>query len=382
MKIQVTRKQVSNAVFLLILCAAWFLIGWLVRDRLLGPEVVLVEQARQALLSESPVDLPTNRELTYAAIRGLLKRIDDPYAVLFEPEVSRRYFDDLAGESGIVGMAAEIQNGEMVIVAVYPGFAAEQAGLKPGDVIQSVDGIDFDATTTETEASILIRGPIGSAAHFVVRRDDQTLNFEPVRQERAFTATRMLDGDVGYLAQYVFTKNAPEKVKTALQELLAQHPKALIWDLRANSGGAMDATQQVLSYFVKDGVLFTAELKGGKQQPFMASGEVIAPDIPLVVLIDKPTYSSAETAAATIRERDRGMLIGGTTHGKGMIQTTVPLLDGNMLHFSIAKWLSPKGQWYEGRGVSPDYAVSDDPNTEADEVLEFAVEFLSEKAAP
>ena len=101
-----------------------------------------------------------------------------------------------------------------------------------------------------------------------------------------------------------------------------------------------------------------------------------------MVLIDEHTYSSAETAAAAIGERGRGALIGSATYGKGMIQDTVPLVEDCMLRMTIAKWLSPTGEWYDGRGVTPDILVSDDPNTEEDEVLQFAVDYILQNRAP
>lgn len=381
MKIQITRKRAANFAQLLILCAVWFLIGWTLRGWLLEPDIVLIEQVRQRLLSDYPGEVPATRVLTYAAIRGILRRVD-PYAALFEPEVSRRYFEDFAGQTGIVGLVAEVQNGQLVVSGVLPGGSADRAGLRPGDIILSVDGVAIDESTTETEASVLIRGPVGTAAQFVVKRGDDLLRFDPIRQERVLTSTQMLEGEIAYLDLRVFTTNAPQKVKTALQELLTQRPRALIWDLRGNSGGSMEATQAILSYFIKDGLLFTAELKGGRQTPFMAQGEGIASDIPLVVLIDEGTYSSAETAAAAIRDRARGILIGSTTHGKGTIQTTVPLIEDSMLHFTIAKWLSSAGQWYEGVGVAPDIVMSDNPSTNEDEVLQFALDYIHRNLAP
>jgi carboxyl-terminal processing protease len=186
----------------------------------------------------------------------------------------------------------------------------------------------------------------------------------------------MLTEGIAYLAQYTFTTNASQKVKEALQELLAESPQGLIWDLSSNGGGSMETAQEVLSYFIQDGLLFTAELKGGEQKRFMAEGEAIAADIPLVVLVSERTYSSAETAAAAIADTGRGILIGNTTYGKGTIQATYPLSEETLLHVTVAKWLSPTGQWYDGRGVTPQIMVSDDETTEEDEALRFAVEYL------
>jgi carboxyl-terminal processing protease len=150
----------------------------------------------------------------------------------------------------------------------------------------------------------------------------------------------------------------------------------LIWDLRSNGGGSMQAAQEILSYFIEEGLLFVAELKGGEQRPFVASGDGVAAKVPLLVLIGERTYSSAETAAVAIQERQRGTLIGETTYGKGTIQKTEPLIEDCMLQMTIARWLSPTGEWYEGRGVAPDIVVNDDEDTDEDEVLQFAVDYI------
>jgi carboxyl-terminal processing protease len=139
-----------------------------------------------------------------------------------------------------------------------------------------------------------------------------------------------------------------------LQGLLAQNSKGLIWDLSSNGGGSMQAAQDILSYLIEDGLLFSADLKGNKAREFRAEGEALAADIPLVVLDGERTYSAAETGAGTIAETGRGTVIGGTTYGEGTIQATYPLGDGALLQMTIVKWLSPHGEWYRGRGVTFD----------------------------
>jgi carboxyl-terminal processing protease len=166
-------------------------------------------------------------------------------------------------------------------------------------------------------------------------------------------------------------------MKDAIQALMAQNPTGLIWDLRNNEGGDMQAAQDILSYFIKDGLLFTADLTQGRSVQFLAKGNPIAADIPLVVLMDKTTYSAAETCAAAIAETGRGTTVGTNSYGKGVIQATIPLMDNTLLQMTIAKWLSPRGEWSQGRGVAPQIEVNDDPSTEADEPLQKAIEVLS-----
>jgi carboxyl-terminal processing protease len=377
MKSGTTSRQILNLAVLGVICATWFAIGWIVRGTRLGPEVQLVEQTRHRLLSEYPAEPPpTTRELTYAAIRGMLGKIGDPYAALLTPPASERFQQDFAGQSGVIGLFPEKQDGKMVVSVVFPDEPAYQAGLRVDDVILSVDGVEFNADTSENEAILMIRGPVGEPAHFVIQRGEEILEFDAVRQPRAIVSARMLPEGIGYLTQYTFTANASQQMKQALEGLLANNPTGLIWDLRSNGGGSMEAAQQILSYFIPDGLLFTAELKGGKTREFMATGDAIAADLPLVVTIGERTYSAAETAAASIAERGRGVLIGGVTYGKGVIQATYPLAQDVLLQMTVAKWLSPTGQWYHGRGVTPGIAMDDDESTEQDEVLQFAVEYL------
>ncbi len=376
------RQHWQEVLFLLILSIVWFAIGWLIRDYNLtaNQDVALFAQARQELLDNFALDRPPANELTYAAVRGMVSQLDDPYAAFMEPAIASRFMADLAGEAGVIGLFPEKSNDEFVVTVVLLDGSAAQAGLQEGDVLLSIDGFDLDETTTGADVALLLRGPVGSAAQLVVRRGDEVLEFAPVRAVRSVvTDPQILDGDVAYFAHHTFTTNAPEEVGAVLDDLLAQNPRAIIWDMRSNGGGSMEAAQSILSYFVAEGLLFTAELKGGRVQEFVSNGDGRAADIPLVLLVGEHTFSAAETSAASIQDRQRGTLIGGTTFGKGTIQNTVPLVGGSALQYTIAKWLSPNGTWYDGLGVSPDIAVTDDPATPEDEVLQFALEYLREE---
>jgi len=165
-------------------------------------------------------------------------------------------------------------------------------------------------------------------------------------------------------------------MKLALDELLRQEPIGLIWDLRNNEGGDMFATQEILSYLIDDGLLFSAELSRQRNVKFSAQGDAFAKDIPLVVLIDETTYSAGETAAAAVAELGRGSVIGSSSYGKGIIQATMPIRDDVLLQMTIAKWLSANGEWYHERGVPAEIEVLDDPFTGIDDVLSKGVDIL------
>jgi carboxyl-terminal processing protease len=306
----------------------------------------------------------------------MLRDVNDPHSALLTPPVSQRFEADFAGRSGVIGLFPEKLNGQMIASVVFPGQPAYQAGLREGDVILSVDGVAFDEDTSDTEAILLIRGPVGEPAHFVVRRGEQILEFDPVRKKRTIVESRVLPEGIAYLAQYTFATAASREVEAALQALIAQNPRGLIWDLSSNGGGSMEAAQEILSYFIDDGLLFTAELADGKTRAFTAQGEAIAADIPLVVLVGPRTYSAAETAAAAIAETGRGTVIGSPTYGKGTIHAVYPLGEDVMLQITVANWLSPDGEWYEERGFTPSIRAIDDESTNEDELLKTAVDYL------
>jgi len=373
------REKLFNALWLILLCAAFLGIGWAANERLRSPDDKLVDSARGLIFNESIFNQKSERELSYAAIRGMLNDIDDPYAELIKPDAAQNFTETFTGKTGVVGLYAENQAGKVVITIVFPDGPAARAGLKVGDIIQSIDGTLLEKETDSSETGLLMRGSIGSPLHLEILRGEQTFNFDITREERKFVNTRMLPEGFGYISLNAFNGNSSQQMKNGLEELLAQNPSALIWDLRANEGGDMQAAQDILSYFIPDGLLFSAILTNDRTVQFYAKGGAIAGDIPLMVLMDKTTYSAAETAAAAIADTGRGTTVGSESYGKGLIQATIPLTDGSMLQMTVAKWLSIHGEWYHGHGVPAQIAAVDDPGIEGDEVLQTAINELSSR---
>lgn len=370
-------KRSYKALGILILLALAFGAGFWVNGRLRDPDEKLIEAAFRVISNDAIYNQQSDQELSYAAVRGMLATIDDPYAELIEPEAAQNFNTTFTGQTGVVGLYAENKSGQVVISIVFPGGPAEQAGLQVGDVILAIDDVDLDKDSDSSETGLMIRGSPGSTVHLKILRGDQALEFDIIRQVREYVDSRMLPEGVGYVSLNAFNRTASQQMKEALEALLAQNPTGLIWDLRNNEGGDMLAAQEILSYFVDDGLLFTAELTQDRTVEFIAQGEPIAVDIPLVVLMDETTYSAAETCAAAIAETGRGKTVGSNSYGKGLIQATVPLEEDTLLQLTIARWRSPNGEWYQERGVSPQIEVSDDPSTEVDELMQAALEQFS-----
>jgi carboxyl-terminal processing protease len=225
----------------------------------------------------------------------------------------------------------------------------------------------------------MIRGPINSIAHLVVQRNDQILTFDLPRIPAVDIKTQMLENNLAYLRLDRFTTQTGSQMEKAVESLMVGKPKAIIWDLRFNGGGSMDATRQTLDIFLNDGMAFYARLRDGTLIPYPTVSGGVAENIPLVILIGPNSYSAPETVAAAIRDRNRGILIGETTHGKGSIITTINLSDGSAIRFTVALWLTPVSQQaYEGEGVPADIIVPGDLTSDEDPVLQAAIVYIKE----
>jgi carboxyl-terminal processing protease len=376
-------KKIIHMLPLVMTSVIWCAIGWVLHSYFMEqtniaqqPTNKLIDQARTLIQTQQYVPNEVGEaQLTYGAIRGMLAQTHDPYAVLFTPPASEAYARDIAGEVGSPGLWFDHIDHKIVIVRIVPGRAAERAGLQVGDILVNVNDVEFDETTTRDEAAVLLRGPVGTTTKVVIQRGQARLEYEVTREELTLIASQVISNQIGY----IFPLNAEQKLSQHLQALLDQHVQALIWDLRESRGGSLQATQAILNNFMTEGTVYIAEFKAGKRQTFTAEGGMQVVDLPLVVLINESTYSSSEMAALALATHDRAILIGSPTEGKGTIQDTVALDNQHLLRITIAKWLSPTGEWIEGHGVVPDITVTDDPATVTDEVLDFATHYIMQE---
>ena len=369
----------------LVLIVAWFLIGFFVRGLNILPfdsldkELGLIRQAGQAISSQSYYDPPPARQMTYSAIRGLLSGIGDKYAEFWEPLAAERYDLEYQGKDAVIGVDGEIHQGQYVVTTVVPGLPAQLAGIQEGDIMIEIDNWNIPQDVKKPAVIVMLRGPIGSTAHLVVQRNGQTLTFDIPRTPSVDISTEIFDSDIAYLRLDRFTTQTGTQMEETVNSLMAKNPKAMIWDLRFNGGGSMDTSRQSLDLFLDEGMAFYAKLRDGTLVPYPTASGDIAEKIPLVVLIGPGTYSAPETVAASIKDRNRGTLIGDTTHGKGSIITDVTFSDGSSIRFTVALALTPvTQQGFEGKGVSPDIFVAGEPTLDEAPVLQAALDYLKQ----
>jgi len=326
-----------------------------------------------------PID---SKELTYGAIRGALFTLEDENTAFITPEHIAIIREDLTGTFEGIGALVEInENGYLVVVEPLEGRPADLAGLKAGDLVLEVDGVEIRGMNL-VEAISLIRGPQGTTVRLTIQRQGiaEPFEVEIIRQriELRTVEYRLLDGEIGYIKLNDFNSQAPRQLRAALVDLLANNPRGLILDLRDNPGGLVTAAIDVGSEFIAEGVIMS---EGGKgiEEDYEAQGDGLATEIPLAVLVDGGSASASEIVAGAIQDYGRGILIGARTLGKGSVQVQHELSDGSGLRITVAHWFTPHGRLIEGQGLIPDIEVSitdEDMAKGLDPQLELAIDYL------
>jgi carboxyl-terminal processing protease len=329
-------------------------------------------------------ELPSTEDATHGAIRGMLETFNDEYTVLVEADIAEIFAEDLTGEfQGIGAFVSMREDGKLEIVSVFSGQPAELSGLQSGDRVLAVDGesiIGFDLY----EAISLIRGPAGTEVTLSIERPgDELETFEVTitraRIEIPLVNSEILENDIAYIQLTEFSSTATVLVEAALEEVLAEDPVGLILDLRSNPGGWLDQAVGVADLFLNEGVILTEREAGGTEQSFNSYDGDLAEDIPLVVLVNGGSASGSEIVAGAVQARDRGILIGEQTFGKGSVWRPYTLSDGSELRITTALWFLPDGAAIHQQGLEPDIIFTlGDEELEPDEdpQLDRAVEYI------
>ena len=386
---------------LVILAGSAFAAGYLMRGLVNGRESSLVraQQDDLALFQEAWAlvegnflgTLPDSRQVTYGAIRGSLATLDDPYTVFIEPAAREVERERLQGSFGGIGayITRSEETGEVQLEPI-PGNPAEAAGILAGDVLLAVDGQAITDALTVPEIVELVKGEKGTSVTLTVRHPDatETVDIAVVRADILLPSVtfRLLEEDptIGYIALSRFSGESGNEIGAALQELLGQGATRFVLDLRQNGGGLRDAAVAVADHFLDSGPVLYVDSQQEGERVFNATDETLAPDEPLVVLIDGGTASASEIVAGALKDRERATLIGNSaTFGKGSVQYVFDLSDGSSVHVTSARWLTPNRQQLDGEGIAPDILVEvtqADIDDGRDPVLERATQYLLETA--
>ena len=331
-------------------------------------------------------ELPDDQDRVYGAIRGMVNAYGDENTAFIEPDRAAIFREDVSGSFEGIGAAVRMDDmGRLVIAEPFAGRPAAEAGILRGDVVLKVDGVSLQGMSLY-EAIGLIRGPAGTTVVLTVFRDGVDEPFdvsvERARIEIEVVESERLEGDIGYVRLTEFSRGATGKMAEAIKDLDAEGAlEGLILDLRDNPGGLLDESIYVSSQFIEEGVITIEKLKADEEQVFEAQVGGVAPDVPLVVLVNRGSASASEIVAGAIQESGRGTVLGEQTFGKGTVQIPHTLRDGSELRVTIAEWLTPSGKQISGEGIVPDVYVErtqEDFVEGRDPQLDRAIEFLLE----
>lgn len=395
---RLTKRDVITIVLVIWMALAAFVAGYMFHDyrqSFAAAPVAAVDDEQFSVFWEALGwveqsfigDVPDDRAITYGAIRGALATLNDPYTYFVEPVAREQERETLRGNFGGIGANIRREEDGRLTLTPIPGNPAEAAGIRDGDTLLAVDGLDVsdpDAYSVE-EIVQLIRGEKGTAVVLTVRHagSDEPVEIAIVRADILIPSVtaRILPENptIGYIQLTRFSGESGREVSEAIARLQAEGATQLILDLRHNGGGLLDGAIAVSDHFVEGGVVLYQQSRGQAERQFEANGAAVAGDMPLVVLIDGGTASAAEIVAGALRDRQRAVLIGAPTFGKGSVQLVYDLSDGSSVHVTAARWFTPARHQIDQQGLAPDILVETTAAAAADgrdEFLARAVAFL------
>lgn len=322
--------------------------------------------------------------LVYGSIRGMVDALGDENTTFLDAQQAARMRADMAGSFEGIGATVEMREGRLYIVAPIKGSPAEKAGLLPNDIVLQVDDTIIQNMDINQAVS-LIRGPKGTTVTLKIQRSKQppfTVSIVRATIRTPYVEARMIeDKRIAYIRMTTFGATAPDELEAALREAMAQRPIGLIFDLRRNLGGYLPVTIDIASQFLKGGqTVVVVKGKSGSPTVEKARAGGLAPDIPMVLLVDEFSASASEIIAAALKDHQRAILVGVKTFGKGSVQVSRELKDQSVLNVTVAYFFSPKDNQIDDVGVTPDIEVKiteDDLAQRRDPQLEKAIELLT-----
>lgn len=323
-----------------------------------------------------PID---ENALWQGASKGMLASLEDPYSTVLAGDTFNSFMETTNGEYGGIGVVMGLDgNGSIRIFNVFEGSAAEKAGIQSGDTILSVDGTSVDELGL-TGTAQAVRGENGTEVNLAISRNGKPLTFTVNRSNVSLPTvlSRMVEGNIGYIHIFTFSRHTPDEFKKQLSTLKDQGCEKLIIDLRMNPGGMIDSVVAVADQILTGGTVVSYHTMHQGSENFTIKG--IDNPMPMAVLIDKNSASASEILAGAVQDKKEGTIIGETSYGKGTVQAVYP--DGNReaLKISIAEYRTAAGRIIDKKGIVPDIPVEQTGHPfsfSSDNVLQKAVDVL------
>ncbi|MDE6092007.1 MAG: S41 family peptidase [Ruminococcus sp.] len=312
-------------------------------------------------------------------LKGYVSGLDDRYSRYLTADEYIDEKSDNAGEMTGLGLTLEEdESGYIRIVDIMPDSPVSETAIKPDDFIVAVEGADVSEIGFSKSIESM-SGTEGTDITLTVRRDGVDKNYTLTRRpiEIVTVTGEMLNNYIGYIKITGFKQNTSQQFIDILERLTLNGAKGIIFDVRENGGGLLDALEDCLDPLLPEGIIATAEYSDSHTETIVYSDESEI-NLPVVVLVNGHTASAAELFAASLKDFGKAELIGSQTYGKGVMQTTTELVNGGAVVLTIAKYKTAVSECYDGIGITPDYVVENE-NENIDEQYNKAIEIISGK---
>lgn len=300
--------------------------------------------------------------IAHAAIDGMCKNLD-PHSSFLTKEQYEELLVETKGSFSGVGIEIAIKDNVLTVVSPLEGTPAHKAGIQAGDRIIKIDRM-HTRDITLMEAVRRIRGPVGTRVILTIGREgfDKPLDFIVMRNVIPLVSVKkhLLTPEFGYIRISSFRSKAKDNLSSALEELEdGRELKGLILDLRNNPGGLLSQSVEVSDLFLDSGLIVTAKARTPSQNlEFSATKNSKVRSYPIILLVNEGTASASEIVAGALQDRQKAIILGTRTFGKGSVQTILPLSDGAALRLTTALYYTPSGRSIQARGVYPDIEVA------------------------
>jgi carboxyl-terminal processing protease len=321
-------------------------------------------------------------QLINKGLAAAVASLDDPYSHYYDPSDYQTFQNQDNPHLSGIGIDIKLAPQGLLVQDVFQGSPAAKAGLVHGDLIEDVGSTSLANRSVQFSAA-LIKGRAGTKVMLTVKRGQHTRVVAVRRADIVVPVadSRILDfhgTKLGYVQLTSFTEGSGAQVRQQVQNVLHRGARGLILDLRDNGGGLLEEAVNVASIFIADGTIVSTDGRAQPRQVYMARGDAIAPKLPMTVLVDQGTASSAEIVTGALQDRGRAKVVGTHTYGKGVFQEIEPLSNGGALDFTVGEYFTPSGRNLGGKGVKqgagiqPNVYASTKPTAKTDTALTVA----------
>ena len=316
-------------------------------------------------------------QMIEGAIKGYVEGVGDDYTEYLSKDEYEELIVNVTGD--FVGIGVYIykdQDGNLIVLAPMENSPSEEAGIEAGDRILAIDGENCNEMDINV-ASSKIKGEAGSTVELEIQRGTETLKKTVTRRtvEISDSASKILDGNIGYIVLSTFDTDCSKKIKKYMEEFQSKGINSVILDLRNNAGGVVEEAVKISELFIDKGNTVLRSYNKTEKETIIKSSSGKYKDINLVVLVNDYSASASEIVTAALKDNKAATIVGIRTYGKGVMQEIQPLFDG-AIKITIEEFKTPNGDKINKVGIKPDVEIEIDKDSNEDLQLQKAIEIL------